>query len=184
MANRSCQNSNHAHADQCRLPPNVNQGFYSYPSSRQKSKANQLFVAICRERTRRETLIECTGRCAKHCQSVECSCSGGVIENNVFCRGDFAQIVEFCIQNRADGRCQRRSESHFRTQLSRALPTATGLQLSRDQESNQTQTECVLHLVGSRDAVSFVCVVLVSFNEKQQVASHEIFVVKVRLQHF
>jgi len=83
-----------------------------------KSRRPTDFVAICPERTHRETLIERTDRCAKYYQSVECSCSGGVIENNVFCRGDFEQIVEFCMHNRVDRRCQRRSESHFQTQVS------------------------------------------------------------------
>jgi len=64
--------------------------------------------------------VRIADRCAKHCQSVECSCSCGVIENNVFCRCDFEQIIEFRIHNSVDGRCQRRSESHFQTQLSRA----------------------------------------------------------------
>ena len=52
-----------------------------------------------------------------------------------------------------------------------------GSQIERKQSMSST-------VVGSRDAVSFVRVVLVSFSEKRQVASHEIFVVKVRLQRF
>ena len=57
VAYRSCQNRNHVHADQCRLPPNASQGFYSYPSSRQEPQAVRVFVVICRERTHHETLI-------------------------------------------------------------------------------------------------------------------------------